>query len=368
MGKRLFFTAFFMLSLCVSGLYGQGGPVDTHATRKTKALLANLKLVADKGIVFGHQDDLAYGVGWKAVPGKSDVKDGGGDYPGVYGWDVSKLGRPFNIDTVNFDQMRSWIKEGFRRGGVITISWHMDNPLTGGDAWDKTPAVASILPGGVKHDFYKQRLDLFAGYIKSLKVGLATRIPVIFRPFHEHTGNWFWWGKGNCSKEEFITLWRFTVNYLRDEKHLHQLLYCFSTDQFDSEAQFLNFYPGDEFVDILAFDDYHSIKNAAGRDKFVYRLNTVANLATKKNKVAALSETGVEGIPDANWFTDVLLAGFESANSGRGIAYALVWRNANTHHHYAPYRRSPSSDNFKSFVADPLILLERDLPKMYKKP
>ena len=56
-----------------------------------------------KGILIGHEDDLAYGVGWKEEKGRSDIKDITGSYPALYGWDVSKLGRPFNIDTVDFE-------------------------------------------------------------------------------------------------------------------------------------------------------------------------------------------------------------------------------------------------------------------------
>src|SRR4051812_44133297 len=60
-------------------------PADKMATRETVNLYRNLKRVLNKGIMFGHQDDLAYGVGWKYIPGKSDVKEVTGDYPAVYG-------------------------------------------------------------------------------------------------------------------------------------------------------------------------------------------------------------------------------------------------------------------------------------------
>lgn len=49
-------------------------------------------------------------------------------------------------------------------------------------------------------------------------MGEGELIPVIFRPYHEHNGDWFWWGKGVNSEEDYIKLWQFTVEYLRDEK------------------------------------------------------------------------------------------------------------------------------------------------------
>ena len=61
--------------------------VDSLATAETVALFENLKTVSQQGVLFGHQDDLAYGIDWKATPGRSDVKQVCGDYPAVYGWD-----------------------------------------------------------------------------------------------------------------------------------------------------------------------------------------------------------------------------------------------------------------------------------------
>lgn len=64
---------------------------DPKATVETKIMYKNLVTLVNKGILFGHQDDLAYGVNWKYEAGRSDVKDVTGDYPAVYGWDLSGL-------------------------------------------------------------------------------------------------------------------------------------------------------------------------------------------------------------------------------------------------------------------------------------
>ena len=124
--------------------------VDPHATAETKALFLNLQRLSRDHVLFGHQDDLAYGVEWTHAPERSDVKDVTGSFPAVYGWDASGIERdsPKNIDGVQFSRMREWIRGGYRRGGVITLSWHMNNPASGGNAWDTTAAVSAILPGG----------------------------------------------------------------------------------------------------------------------------------------------------------------------------------------------------------------------------
>lgn len=105
---------------------------DKNATPETVNLYQNLILLQEKGFLFGHQDDLAYGVKWRYEDGRSDIKDVTGDYPALYGWDLGGIEhqKSNNIDGVPFKKMKNWIKEIYDRGGVSTISWHMDNPLT----------------------------------------------------------------------------------------------------------------------------------------------------------------------------------------------------------------------------------------------
>jgi mannan endo-1,4-beta-mannosidase len=91
-------------------------PIDAKATEQTKALNTNLKRIAEVGVMFGHQEDLAYGVGWSNSPGRSDVKEVCGSYPAVHGWDVGKEDTPNNIDHVPFENIRKWIIETYKRG------------------------------------------------------------------------------------------------------------------------------------------------------------------------------------------------------------------------------------------------------------
>src|SRR3970282_2359795 len=141
---------------------------DKKATSETKILYSNLKKLTHKGILFGHQDDLAYGVNWKYEAGRSDVKDVTGDYPAVYGYDLAGLEKKSdkNIDGVPFDKMKQYIIDGHSRGGVITLSWHFDNPLPGKNAWDTSPkSLVSALPGGESHKKFRSWLDEAAKYI-----------------------------------------------------------------------------------------------------------------------------------------------------------------------------------------------------------
>ncbi|GAA0734073.1 glycoside hydrolase family 26 protein [Sphingomonas japonica] len=351
-------------------------PVDRQATVETRALLHSMAALAPTATMFGHQNTLAYGYRWRGEPDRSDVKDVAGCFPAVYGWDLMDIfarNGAMQVDPAGAQRLRDYIRQGFARGGVITLSWHQGNPANDGDAWNvDLPAVARILPGGDLHSKYMARLDVAADFIAGLEAADGTPIPVVFRPYHEHTGSWFWWGRDHATPAEFKGLWRMTVEHLRDRRGLRNVLYSYSTDVFDSEAEYLERYPGDDVIDVLGFDDYHSIKSAETTDVFRNRLRLLVGMARERGKIAALTETGLEAIPDPDWWTSVLLAGINADAETRGIAWALVWRNATVavegrEHFYAPYPGQASAADFKTFADDPSILLECELPDLYAR-
>ena len=87
--------------------------------------------------------------------------------------------------------------------------------MTGGNFYDTTQVVRHILPGGSYHATFKADLKIIADFAHNAKGDDGELIPIIFRPWHEFDGNWFWWGKNHCSVEEFKKLYRFTVTYLQ---------------------------------------------------------------------------------------------------------------------------------------------------------
>ncbi len=343
--------------------------VDQQADPRTSALYRNLFALQGKGIMFGHQDALAYGIGWRGDRLRSDVASVSGSFPAVFGWELSKLGQsPHNIDKVDFDMMRQWIRRAYQMGGVITIGWHLDNPVTKGSSWDHTPAVPSILAGGIHHDWYKRQLDFIADFMQSLRGGFWVKhpIPVIFRPFHEHNGGWFWWGRPHRTPEDYQQLWRFTVEYLRDVKEVHNLLYVYSPDVFDTEESYLEDYPGDEYVDILGLDDYADFRRGGKPAKLTRRLRILGDMAIARGKLFALTETGSETIPHPRWWTDQLLKHVEADPIASMISWMLVWRNGHLGHYFAPFPGHPSADNFVEFRRSGRILMVDDLPDLYQ--
>jgi mannan endo-1,4-beta-mannosidase len=348
----------------------EGMPSDPLATKGTVALYRNLKRLLNKGIMFGHQDDLAYGVDWKYQPGRSDVQELVGDYPAVYGWELGNLEHndPHNLDSVPFDKMKSFIQEGYERGGVITLSWHNDNPLTGESAWDTTHGgVAAVLPGGIRRELYQKWLDNVADFIGSLKGKKGEAIPVLFRPYHELTGNWFWWCRNTNTPTEFKLLWRYTVDYLRNVRALHNVLYVYNTADFYNREQFLERYPGDDVVDMVSFDAYQHgdpQKDSSFMKGIDHKLGILTAVAREKNKIPALAETGYERIPYAQWWTHTLWP----AVSNHKISYVLAWRNHGLQpngnwHYYVPKRQDVSTEDFRKFYQLGKTLFEKEIAK-----
>lgn len=368
--QRTIYTLF--LALLCGGLPAQK-LIDAHATKETKALSKNLYRLSKKHILFGHQHATEYGHGWYGDADRSDVQSVTGSHPAVIGVDFSGLsGRPANEIEKTKEALRKNITETYDRGGITTVSWHFSNPASGGGFYWKdsvsVPAVRLLIPGGSHHEQYKTILAGIASLAHSLKGKDGKTVPVIFRPYHEFDGNWFWWGRAHCTPDEFKTLWRFTVTYLRDSLQVHNFIYAFSPDcTFRSTAEFLERYPGDEWVDMVGMDNYADF----GRDRYdldagVKKLRIVSDYAKKAGKLAAFTETGLESIPNQTWWTGTLLKALQS--KGLRLSYVLVWRNDSSSptHYYAPFPGQASEADFIRFYHDPFTLFEKDLENMYR--
>ena len=351
--------------------------VDPHATVATRNLYENLRQTSKGNLLFGHEDALAYGLNaegtrWINVDeNRSDVKSVTGSHPAVYGWDIGRLELPdssANIDDVDFEDMKRWIREGYERGGLITISWHSNNPATGGDTWDTSERpVGKIIPGGTLHEAYKIWLDRIADFFLDLKDSQGAFIPVVFRPYHEHTGSWFWWGRSHCTAEEYVTLWRFTVDYLMNERDIHHLLYAYapSNHGVSDESDYLRRYPGDDYVDVLGTDDYGNVSSDGQKNAFLRNIRIAVDLAEERNKVAALTETGLERIPDQDWFSHRIVDPIINDPVARKLSWFLVWRNGRPDHYYAPYPGHQTADDLVRIYAHSFVLFEDELPDLY---
>jgi mannan endo-1,4-beta-mannosidase len=335
-------------------------PSDTLATTETRWLYSSMQRLKGTGVMFGHHDDTAYGVKWK-LKDSSDIKNVTGSYPAVYGWDLSgiELDSPFDINRINFTDQARLVREVYERGGVNTFCWHMNNPVNKKTAWDTSgTTLKQMLPGGSYHNVYVSYLEKAAKYLSTLKGRNGEPIPILFRPFHELTGDWFWWGTQSSTPDEFAALWRFTINYLRNTKNLHNLLVVYSTANYYSEVEMMERYPEDDMVDFLGFDLYCFDSVKVYKDGMKRQLDLLQQVATDHHKMACIGETGYQGIPNANWWTQTLAPVLAQYNQ---LSYVLIWRNHGLEHFYAPYPGQISADDFKSFYHNSNVIFQDKL-------
>ncbi|WP_051235135.1 glycosyl hydrolase [Marinimicrobium agarilyticum] len=383
-----------LLGLVLTGCASGGpspealAPADPAATTQTRALFHFLRRQMGRGILFGHQHETTQGLTIDTTDGtQSDTDNAVGDFAAVYGWDTLSIVAP----KIEGDITEQAIK-AYERGGIITISTHLDNPLTEaqkgtfptGTSWDTTPAVEAALPGGEAHEVYTGYLDQLAQWALNLRAEDGTAIPVIYRVLHENTGSWFWWGADQSTPEQYKALYRFTVDYLRGEKGVHNFLYAYSPNAFwpATEAAYEERYPGDQWVDVLAFDAYGPASDNADWFQNVQdNAALVVRMAEARGKIAAIAEIGIRapdieaGQYDNRWYRKLLEA-LKSDEQARKVAYLLVWRNApegvdgGKPHYWVPTtlphdRERGTLEDFRAFYQDDFTLFNSDLPEVY---
>ncbi|MCW1803740.1 glycoside hydrolase family 26 protein [Brachybacterium squillarum] len=373
-------TALAGLTLTPAGAVLADGPpvsitvADPEATARTRSLFAALRDRTAQGILLGHQEDLLMGSSFSTPDGTaSDVRAATGDHPAVIGFDTPErvgMSREDREQGV-LDLARS-IQQAHRVGAISTMTLHMENLATGGDFYDTTgDALRAVLPGGGHHAALVEHLDRFATTALHATDDTGEPIPIILRPWHENAGAWFWWGSGNGTPGEYIELFRFTVEHLRDARGVHNLLYAFSPGGGfggDREA-YLRTYPGDDFVDVLGCDTYDGsgLSDAYARG-LVADLAMMAAVAEEKGKISALTEFGIDGgvRPDGEnasltWYTDLLRAMLSDDAAAR-TAYMLTWANyGGDAAPYTPVDGEMLAD-FRAFHDDPATVFAADLP------
>jgi hypothetical protein len=333
----------------------------------TKPISEQLLEVRGKGILFGHQDDLAYGMGWKYVDGESDVKRVSGDFPALFGWELGgiELGHVHNLDSVPFYRMRELALKAHHMGGINTFSWHPYSVIDGVDSWStKTEVVKHIISGGSHHEAFKKQLDKVADFFHNLKTKDGKQMPFIFRPWHEMDGTWFWWGSKQCSPQEFKELFKFTVDYLR-KKGLTEMLVAYSPDnKFNSLSEYYTWYPGDDYIDIMGMDNYGDMKTKNGYLDAIKKLHIVIEAAKTKNKIAAFTETGLENVTDDQWYSKKLNRVLQDPIIVKYLSYVMVWRNDENVHFFFTYKGHSAEKDARKFLSQSNILLLNDFNQL----
>ncbi len=341
--KRLSFI-FLHLSWSAALLVACGGSKQTAGSsivEKSASQLLEQRMdsLSKHGIMAGHQDDPFYGIDWQWEYGRSDIKDLVGDYPAVMGFDLGglEMGDEKNLDSVPFSRIREQLLAHVERGGIVTLSWHPRNPVTTqpnggrdgqpwpeGTAWDTTHVVKHILPGGYCHEDFKTWMQRIADFMDTLKDADGQRVPIIFRPWHENNGSWFWWGQKCCTDEEFHALWNMLQDYM-DSRGFNNLLWSYSPnlDGQWSKERFMQRYPGNNRVTLIGEDAYQWGTEADFKKQLTADLDFLSAFAKENRKMIAMTECGLKNMTDSTWWTRVLMPIMERYP----LCYFLLWRN-----------------------------------------
>ncbi|MBR5928380.1 MAG: beta-mannosidase [Prevotella sp.] len=335
-------------------------------------LFERLDTLRQKGYMFGHQDDPMYGLTWAYDKDSSDVKNVCGDYPAVMGFELGgiEMADEKSLDSVPFTRITEEVIKHYQRGGIITLSWHPRNPLTTiegggnagqlfpeGTAWDvtDTTVVKNILPGGSKYELFQTWMQRLSDFLATLKTVDGQKIPIIFRPWHENTGSWFWWGEKLCTADEYKALW----NMLQDKLNadgFDNLLWAYSPGMAaDLTAEkYLERYPGDDRIGLVGIDGYQWGAKEDFMAQLDQNLAMLCQFADDHSKVAALTECGLKNLTDPTWWTSSL----QPVVDKYPISYLLVWRNYEKEW-FGPSPIKPDAPYFRDFyAADKTLFLE----------
>ena len=348
----------------------KGRAVDKQITDETAMLLRSILQKQGKGTMLGQHDGVWMEEGEKITGHIHKLSE---RLPAVASYDFMFITNVNNTEgswyRIQEHSIRERIIAANREGIYITMCWHYNDPYTQKTFYTKElptdelkkKSFKSILPGGENHERYKKDLQKVAEFSSSLRDDEGKLIPFIFRPFHEFDGEWFWWGAAYNEPEEFKTLWKFTVRYLRDTLNVHNILYAFSPDiKFNSKEDYLLRYPGDDYVDILGFDDYEDFKYDEKRtDEARKRIRIVGTLANEKKKPCALTEVGYFIKKENSQTVDVerMESLLETiSDMYEYLSYAVFWGNGGSVY-CVPVQGDAGEREFKSFLAQPFILL-----------
>ena len=307
---------------------------DSDATPETKALYSNLWAIREKGWIFGHQNDLINGRKWQHTEGGSDTKDVCGDYPGVFALDVASFmdGRKVPLQTLEENPVKlRTIKEAYDLGMVIMACMHLNNPLTGGDSWDNSSdqVAAEILKKGSETNvLFNSWLDNLADLAKSLKG------------------------------------WRFLVDGMK-ARGVHSFIYAISPamNGMQKEEDFVNRWPGDDYVDFMGMDCYLGINNTT----FLNNLKLLRSVSEAKMKPCGVTEIGIEGFQNPDyWITNIA-----APMAGRKMSMLVTWSNKYDPFeqgkvYYSVFPGHPSENSFREMYARSDTFFCEDLPPMYE--
>ena len=220
-------------------------PVNKNATKETKKLLEYLYSLRGKKILSGQHN-----YGHELYRSTDSIVAFTGKHPAVWGSDFVSGDR---------DEALQEYKRQHKKGSIITLMWHEPRPYADStghfrnkindEEWKELTT-----PGTPVHQTWIEEIDKVAYYLKKLQ---EAKIPVLWRPFHEMNGGWFWWGK-RPGPDGIQKLWRMMYDRYTNHHQLNNLIWVWNANEFrgNNVISYEDYFPGLDVVDVLATDVY----------------------------------------------------------------------------------------------------------------
>ncbi len=249
--------------VAATGQQPNAPPVNPEATPAARALLRSLDALSGHATMSGQHNFP------NTVSRYSDrVFELTERYPAVFGQDFGFSGGEDKDSTLGRPAMIEEVIRQYRAGAVIALTWHAvrpteEEPVTFHSsvqghltAWEFAQVTT---PGTELYSRWARQVDLIAGYLRELQ---DAGVPVLFRPYHEMNGNWFWWG-GRPGPKGTQVLYRQIFDRYVHRHHLNNLIWVWNVNSPGGNAGDVQaYYPGDGYADVLTMDIYGPFEQA----------------------------------------------------------------------------------------------------------
>jgi mannan endo-1,4-beta-mannosidase len=263
-------------------------PVNPNASPEAEKLLKFLYSISGKKTLTGQHDYLGR---MSIITDK--VKEITGKYPAVWGSDFGFSDERHDIDNIKYRvRLADEIKKQHGSGAIITMTYHQANPVIGEPCLFEGGVISKLTdeqwkdlltPGTKIFNAWQKQMDIVAEILKKVQ---KANIPVLFRSYHEMNGDWFWWC-GRKGPDGNMALYKQLFHYFTEHHRLNNMLWVWSPNRPWLGVE--EFYPGDEYVDVLGSDIY-PVKDHPE----VYRQEWYSRMVgLAKNKPLALTEFSV---------------------------------------------------------------------------
>lgn len=261
--------------------------INPKATDNAKRLMTYLCDSYGKAVLSGHVcDDGMYGLEnaciWRTT---------GGKYPAILGLDLIEYS-PSRIANGSSGKAVDLAIDYWNNGGIVTLCWHWNAPskyLTGtwyfGFYEEHTNIDLEKIMKGEDEEGYALLLSDIDEIAIQLQRLQDAGVPILWRPLHEASGGWFWWG--DAGAQAYIKLYQLMYERLTNVHGLNNLIWIWN-------GQHADWYPGDEYADIIGEDIYPGERVYTSQaDRFMK-----ASRYSQERKLIVLSENGCMFDPD----------------------------------------------------------------------